>query len=171
MRIDFQTHDILVQVAGDKRKGIWASSVFAKNSKPIRTAGSLPTSASLHTLQLIALATSLRGISKGQHTRLGQNVPRGVYKPRLMAVTMDATFAEALKGLLQRDVTAKPLRAGKNFLNIARQQLARFDVTIQTVDDPSELVLLNWARKNIVDPKLIAGIPPSLAASVVSAVV
>lgn len=84
---------------------------------------------------------------------------------------MDATFAEALKGLLQRDVTAKPLRAGKNFLNIARQQLARFDVTIQTVDDPSELVLLNWARKNIVDPKLIAGIPPSLAASVVSAVV
>lgn len=171
MRIDFQTHDVLVQVAGDKRKGIWASSVFAKNSKPIRTAGSLPTTASAHTLLLVALINSLSNISRGQHTRLGKNVPRGIYKPRLVVVTMDASFADALTGLLQRAATAKPLRAGKQFLAIAVQQLARFDVTLQTVSDPSELALLNWARKHLIEPKLIAGIPSSLSASVVSAVV
>src|SRR5260370_27164934 len=170
IRLDFNMNEIQVQVAADNRRGVWASTVFGKNAKSIRTAGSLPTQASSHTLLLVALTTSLRNITKAQHSYMISTM--GAKKPRVQVVTGDQSFADAMRGLLARDVTAKPLRAGRNFLSVAAQQFARFDVSFVVDEEPSFRTLVTWANKHVIDPKMIrdVNVHPALTASVASQV-
>jgi hypothetical protein len=159
MKLDLTTHDALIQIAGDSHKGLWASQAFSRTSKfTVRTAGQLPTSASLHTLEIVALTTALRSITKGMAAKL---IQPGMTKPRILVGTSDASFAGAISGLLVGDRTAPLLRAGRNFLSIAAYQLARFNVEIRTPEtgDTAILVLKGWAQNHVTDPKVIKHIP------------
>ena len=141
----------------------------------MRQAGQLPTSASAHTLELVALSTALRSVTKAQAGYLGQNAPST--KRRILAITADPTFADALRAMMTRDavtLVTKPLKAGRNFLSMAAYQLARFDVTLQTdatQEDKSILTLKTWAHSHIFSPKMLASIPPALCPTAVSQVI
>jgi len=175
MRLDFEKHDVLVLLACDHRKGVWASECFVKNSKTVRNAGQISTTASAHTLQLIALVNALRSVSKSQAIRLVDAAPRGTSRPRVLVTSLDATFIEALQTMTDDSnrESMNPLRVGKNFLTLLAQQRERFTLDIQPLpaDDNSGLVLLNWARKNVVSPRLIANLPLSLFPTAASVMV
>jgi hypothetical protein len=55
--IDFTQHDLLVTITADRRRGLWAASVFGNGTgKPVRMGGQLPAGdANEHTLLLVAL--------------------------------------------------------------------------------------------------------------------
>jgi hypothetical protein len=113
MKLDFNTHDILVTVAANPRIGVWGAQIFHRQqAKTVRTAGQLPTEASSHTLQLVALATALRSVTKAQARRMVQNLPRRVPKPRVLVVTSDASFIDAIKAVTSNEQNGKPLRVG-----------------------------------------------------------
>jgi hypothetical protein len=164
MRFNEATHDGMILLASDRRKGLWSSQSIFKSSKTIRQGGQLPTTASAHTLELVALATALRWVTKAQASFLVEKAPSDVTKPRVLVVTADPTFADALRAMLTRDaqtLATKPLKVGRNFLAMAAQQLARFDVTFQTDAtqvDKSILTLRNWADQHVFAPKMIAAL-------------
>jgi hypothetical protein len=173
MRFDPETHDGIILLASDRRKGVWASQTIYRGSRTFRQGGQLPVEASAHTCELVALCTALRSITKAQATKLVQTAPTGVTKPRILIVTADPTFAEALTAKMQNYAAAKPLRAGKNFLMFAAHQLSRFTVTLirePEDNDRSILVLESWARQHVIDPKLITRIPPSLVPTAIGCV-
>jgi hypothetical protein len=176
MRLDFQKHDALVLLACDHRKGVWASECFVRNSKTVRNAGQISTTASAHTLQLVALVNALRSISFRQAIKLVDAAPRGTLKPRVLVTSLDPTFLDALQTMnnIRADsAPKKPLRAGQNFVTLLTQQLVRFILDIQPLhaDDNSGLVLLNWARKGVIDPRVIVNTPAFLRPTAVSAMV
>ena len=174
MRLDFGKYEGSVLLTSNRHIGIWAAAHFTRGSKSTRQAGQLPTTASAHSLELVALASSLRSITNGQAAKLMQDAPRGVTKPRILVVTADPTFADALLAKMKNDtatLATKPLKAGRNFLFEAARQLARFDLTFETsleTDDKSILALKHWAQLNVHSPKAIRGIPASLVPSAVS---
>jgi len=159
MRVNFDSQDGLIMVSGDRR-GVWASQVLIKGSKTIRTGGQLPTTASRHTLQLVALTSALRSITKADAARI---TPRGVSKARLLVTSIDSSFLDALQA-------ETPLRAGRNFFTIAMQQLARFDLTFAAPEDGDMTVhmLSKWAANHVFPPK---NIPAVLIPSAVSQVI
>jgi hypothetical protein len=168
MKLNFDTHDILLMVTGDPRKGIWASQLFHKLQRTtVRTAGQLPTEASRHTLELVALATALRAITRNQIGKLLAGMPRTVTKPRVLVATTDTSFADALTAMIRNDATARPLRAGKNFLGLLMQQLERFDVNVRTPElgDMTVVVLNNWARNHILHQRQFEELPKALQPS------
>ena len=176
MRFDTTTQEGLILLASDRRKGIWVSQSIFKKCNTVRQGGQLPTSASAHTLELVALCTALRSVTKSQACFLTQNAPCTVTKPRLLIVSADPTFADALRAMMTRDavtLATSPIKAGRNFLSMAAHQLARFEVTLQTdttQDDKSILVLRSWADQHIFSPTMMANIPPSLCPTAVSQV-
>jgi hypothetical protein len=164
MRFNEATHDGMILLASDRRKGIWASQSIFKLGKTVRQGGQLPTAASAHSLELVALATALRWITKPQATFLVERAPSDVTKPRVLMVTADPTFADSLRAMMTRDaatLTTKPLKAGRNFLSMAAQQLARFDVTFQTgtaPEDKSLQLLRWWAEEHVFAPRMTAAL-------------
>jgi protoheme ferro-lyase len=168
MRFNESTQDGMILLASDRRKGIWASQSNLKFAKTVRQAGQLPTSASAHTLQLVALSTALRSCTKSQASFLVEKAQCNVTKPRILVVTADPTFADALRAMMTRDaatLTTKPLKAGRNFLSMAAQQLARFELTLQTdskQNDKSIIVLRSWADQHVFSPTMMANMSPSL---------
>lgn len=176
IRFDVNTQDGMILLANDRRKGIWVSQSIFKKCNTVRQGGQMPTSASAHTLELVALSTALRSVTKSQASFLTLNAPSTVTKPRVLVVTADLTFADALRAMMTRDavtLATKPLKAGRNFLSMAAYQLARFEVTLQTditQDDKSILILRSWADQHIFAPTMVANIPPSLCPTAVSQV-
>jgi len=153
-----------IMLVADKRKGLHASStIHLAAMKSLRVAGQLPTTASQHTLLVVALVTALRMITKAQAEKMISRNGK-LTKPRLQVVVPDASFADAIQRVGQTD--APRLRAGKNFLGILGKQLKRFDIDFVTVsgDDLKPLFgLLSFAQQSIVAPKLLAEIEVSLA--------
>lgn len=173
MKVDWGVHDGMLLLASDRRKGIWATQLLLRGSKTVRSAGTIPTTASAHSLQVLALTTALRLISKGQAAKLLQAAPTGITRPRLLVVSSDATFAQALQAKMRGDketMTTKPLRAGRNLISIAPAQLARFALTFGELEDgdTSILILKSWASQTIHDPK--QELPSALVPSAVSQV-
>jgi hypothetical protein len=166
------THDLQIIVTADKRKGLWASSLFVHTGRSLRTGGQLPTTASAHTLLLVALTNTLRGISRNQYQKLVNHLPEGITKPRVSVVVVgDQTFAPALSGLIKGDRSVR-CRAGRNWLTIAAQQIARFSLTIESSDDKRDLALQAWVQKNLYPipgfEQLPAVLVPSLTSQVVN---
>lgn len=160
-------------MGGDKRKGLWASSTILKSSKTVRQAGQLPTSASGHTLELVALASALRSISNSQVSFLMQNAPSSVTKPRLLIMSADKTFSDALRAMMTRDavtLAAKPLKAGRNFLSMVAREIGRFELTLQTDigEDQSIANLSIWAHERILSPKTVGSIAQALRPTAIS---
>jgi hypothetical protein len=161
----------MVTVSADNKRGLWASSLF-QAGKAIRTGGQLPTEASAHTLLLVALTNPLRGINRQQYENIVSYLPEGVKKPRAKVVIAgNDSFAAAFAGLLTRDASAPKLRAGRNFLSIAAQQIARFTLDMETSADPRDLILINWAHKNLYPTKEFETLPASLVPSITGQVV
>lgn len=175
MRLDFDKYDGLILLAHDRRKGLYASQTLLRGSKTTRAAGQLPTCASAHTCELVALATALRGITRMQCSKLLANAPDGISKPRIRVVTADKDFAEGIAAVIAKERLAKPIRSGKNFQEFAASQLARFTVTIEAEPegsgDTSLFILRDWARQNVIDPKVLNNTSPTLFPIAVSAVV
>jgi hypothetical protein len=174
MKTNFETHDGSVTLAFDRRKGIWAYSLFTKTARAIRTAGQISTEASAHTLQAIALTAALRSITRAQANRLAQFAK--LKKPRLVITSLDRDFLEALQAKMRNDkdvMAVNPLRASKQFLTVLAQQLSRFDLTFETPEDGDVLnsVLQNWAVNHLVDKKLVKNLPPALSPSLISQMV
>jgi len=164
------THHILLTITADKRRGLWASSVWVNNGKSLRTGGSLPTTASAHTLLLLALTNTLRSVSRNQYQSIQRTLPEGITKPRVKVIVAgDNTFAPALAELIKGDRTAK-LKAGRNFLSIAAQQVARFSIDLENSDDPRDLALKVWVTKSLYPAQDFEILPAALIPSVVSAV-
>lgn len=169
MRLDFGKHDALITLSCDRRRGTWGVQTLVRGSKTIRTAGQLPTTSTAHTLFAVALVAALGAITRSHAQRLVQTAAQPVAKPRVLVVTDDDAFREALTA---RDVpTRRPLRAGRNFVDVLSWQLSRFDVTFSTPDDNSVLALGNWMGQNLPSPKLIATAPPAFLPRAISRVV
>jgi GMP synthase PP-ATPase subunit len=164
-KMDHNTHDIQIQIDADKRKGVWANLTYGTTSKPLRNAGQLPTTASNHTLLVVALTTGLMNISRTQHGRITAKLNG---KPRLNVVTRDENFYSALTGIVTLDKKAPPLKAGRNFVSTFFRNLARFAVSVTLDTDPTNLALIGWAQKTVVEAKQVANIPATFAASAVS---
>jgi len=175
MRIDPLLHESQVIVTADRRIGIWGSQTFSPVfGKSIRNAGQLPTEASAHTLLLVAVMNSLRGITRRQATKMADLAPRGVLLPRVQVLTNDDSFANALRGFQKVDSAAhKPLRAGRNIIDFARRQFTRFtlDVQVQNSEDRYVEALLDWAKNQVINPELIRRVPLSLRPSAVGTIV
>ncbi len=174
MKYDRATHEGLILLAADKRRGTWAAQMILTGQRTLRLGGQLPTEMSNHGLLSVALATMLRQSTRAQAERLAADA--GVRKPRLLVATMDATFADALRAKITQDATigaAKPLRIGRNFVGLLAQQVARFEITLMTPEDGDHtiLVLRDWATKMLPSPTLLASVPASLAPTAVSQVV
>jgi hypothetical protein len=167
-QIDFTTHDVLLTITGDKRKGLWVNSSFSKASKKaIRSGGQLPTQASLHTLLLVALVNALRAFTKNQYEMLAKQLPPGVTKPRVKVVVVgDGNFADALTGSIAHNSNAPRLKAGRNFHTVAAQVLSRFTLDMSNSRDGRDRILNDWARKNMYPIRSI--VEPALAAKIVS---
>jgi hypothetical protein len=168
MKIDFETEDALIVVSADRRKGIWSSSSIVRNQRNVKTAGQIETSASAHTLQVVALVSTLKQITRRDITRLLGDT--GKQKLTVVVTSGDKSFLAAINAIVEQQPKDQKLRAGRNFLDILREQLDRFHVVVRQLEptDKTALVLADWAGKQIAAPKLIAGIPPSLAPTVVA---
>jgi hypothetical protein len=169
--IDLGKHDGFIYIAAEHRTGLWAYQSRITGHRTFRTGGQLPTTASAHSLLVLALLTGLRDISKAQAAELVKKANAGLTKPRILVTSLDSTFCDALQDKMRGQQNGKPLRAGKNFLIELARQLARFSVTFET--DPDSTIcysLKNWAVRSIHDPKAAQRIPASLAPSAVSEV-
>lgn len=170
MKIDFNTEDALIVVAADKRKGVWSNNSLVRNQRNVKTAGSLPTMASAHTLLTVALVAALKSITRRNISKLIEGTTR--IKPTVVVASQDRSFLAAINSIVQNEgkETANPLHAGKNFLSILKDQLWRFHLVTRSPEDGdfTILALADWANKQLAAPKLIAGIPPSLAPTIVS---
>lgn len=157
MRFDHNLHDGILIVSGDQRRSVWSSQLVLKGSRTLRTAGQMTTTASRHTLQLLALTSALRSITRTQAAFLA---PRNQTNPRLLVTSIDSTFLNALRAKM-------PLRAGRNFFTLAAQQLARFDLTFATPEDGDKTVLMlsNWAANHVYAPGSIPSVLLPVAVS------
>lgn len=167
-QFDPSTHDGIVILAADHRRGIYTSQVATKAAlKAVRTAGTLPTAASAHTLLSVALCNALRNVSKSQCLKMTVTRPTGSL-PRILVVSDDMTYLDALVAF--RDGIAGPrLKAGKNFHDLIRSQLSRFDLTFKTdVDNIANSMVRDWATKHIIAPALLSGFPTALLPSAIS---
>jgi hypothetical protein len=164
MKIDFRETDGLVQLAADKRRGIWGSQLLIRGTRTVRTAGQLPTTASAHSLLTVALLNSLNSISRGQAAKLA---PIG--RMRLIVLSSDAQFVNGLNMLVQ-NVDASTLRSGKNFLDILAKKIERFDVKAMLPDanDKGVLILGNWLSVNALHPASFGDLPVSIAPNIIS---
>jgi hypothetical protein len=182
MRFNEATHEGLILLASDSRKGIWAAQEIFKRGKTVRHGGQLPAEASAHTLELMALCSALSSVTCAQATFLVQSIKPATTtcitstKPRVLVVTADSTFAESLRAMLRSDratLATKPLKAGRNFLTMAARQLGRFELTLINDndtgddDDKSIEVLRNWAKQRLLAP---ASIPHVIFPTAVSQV-
>lgn len=171
--IDFARYDGAIHLEADRRRGLWATQSLIRGKRTVRNAGQLPTTASAHTLHVVALMAALRDISRAQAAELVRDADIvGLVKPRLLVICTDESFCDALQAKIQGQRSDKPLRCGKQFLIELARQLARFDVS--WVTDPESnacKTLRNWASKVLLAPSLLSTIPPILLPSVVSAVI
>jgi hypothetical protein len=84
---------------------------------------------------------------------------------------MSYPFAESIRGIEARDSNPRKLRTGRNFIGILFQQLARFNVTMMpNTQDMTALSLTNWAKTQLIDPRLTSKLPAGLWPSVASRV-
>lgn len=163
MKINFRDTEGLVQLAADKRRGVWASQLLLRGARTVRTAGQLPTTASAHSLLTVALLNTLNSISRAQASRLAPG------KARLVVLSSDAQFVNGLNLLVQNG-DAATLRSGKNFLTTLAKKLDRFDVTamLPDADDKGVLILGNWLTVNALHPASFGDLPVSIAPNVIS---
>ncbi len=171
MRYDSAKHDGYILLAYDERKGIWGSELNIRiNKRTIRTSGSLSPSASAHTLQLIALVSALRAITKSQARTLSKQSWDN--KPRIQVFTHDKSFADALVTVCHGRASDEPkpkLRAGRNFAGTLTEQLRRYMLTTAgpEADDNSCLELRDWAVQHN-DRRFMDALPAVLAPRVVT---
>jgi len=156
-------YEVKIQLAADPRKGVWAANTLIKQGRTIRTAGQAPTSASAHTLLVIALTSALQDIGWSQAQTLAR--ANHVVKPRVQVLTADATFASAMQRI---PATIAALRAGKNFVGELRRQLDRFTIRVQHVEAREVELLKGWAQRKVMDRREIGRIPVIFAPTAVS---
>lgn len=174
MTLDLTQFDVLVDLGAARKLGIYAYNIFGNNLRAHRAAGQLPAEATEETLLAVALTAALRNVNRTQYMQLAmrRSAPLpGVPKPRLVVGTMSYPFAESIRGIVARDTNPRKLRAGRNFIGILFQQLARFRVTMMpNAQDMTALSLTNWAKTQLIDPKLMSNLPTGLWPSVTSRV-
>jgi hypothetical protein len=150
IKFDKKQYDGQILLAADDRRGLGVFEIAFQTPAGIRSyraAQSLPTEASSHTLQLLALLAALRDINRSlRNTISGRH---GV-RPRFRVVTTDATFADALRALLNGD--ADLIRAGGNFIEEARRVFSNFALTVAVEKDNSVFILRQWAQKHVAAP-------------------
>jgi hypothetical protein len=170
MRFDPATEEGLVILACDPKRGIYASQTTTKTAlKAIRQAGTLPTTASAHTLLTVALVNALRMVTRKDVAKMSYGLPHGVRKPRLVIISNDPTFLDAVGDFVSKSDNRAVLRAGRNFKDLLGMQLRKFDMTYRTEqENVSALVLGDWAHKAIISPVLLEGVLQSLQPSAVS---
>ena len=170
MKYDRETHEGKILLAYDQKRGIWTNSVTTSLGRSVRTSGTIFSAASRHTLQAIGLTSALRSITNKEAAILADKA--GVAKPRLIITSTDDTFLKALPALMKGDRTAKPLRAGKNFLGLLGRQLVRFQLDFVPLPEGDFIgdKLKNWAYRLYPDKALIGTIPAFLIPSAVSKV-
>jgi hypothetical protein len=162
-KLDYSKYDLQVTITADPRRGLWASSLL-NHGIAIRKGGQLPTEAHAHTLLLVALTNTLRGVTRGEYEKL-QHM-KAVVKPRVKVIVSGRgivnTFAAAFAGILARDKDAPKLRAGRNFLAVAAQQAMRFSIEIENTGNAKELVLLTWVQKLLYPESSFERLPAAL---------
>jgi hypothetical protein len=163
MRIDKTLYDAQLLIVAHSRKGIWAADLKL-GGKPSRwSAGSLPTTATAHSLLAVAIVAALRPLPHRALMELSDYADRRGFRPRLEIVVNDPTFVEALEAAKKQDATGKPFKAGKNFLVSLAQQLARWEITLATNPESKHLFALgNWASRVVIDPTIDAVFTPAV---------
>lgn len=147
IKFDRTTHDDQIVLSFDDKRGIGIFEIAFTTPEGIRSyraAQRLPTAASPHTLQLLALLAALRDVNRSLRTTI-----TGSYqlRPRFRIVTGDAGFAEALRSLLKDD--PEFLRAGGNFIDEARRVLNHFALSVAFENDHATELLRQWAQRYV----------------------
>jgi len=161
-------YDIGIHLVSERR-GIWAVQSLVRDKRTTRSAGSLPSAASAHSLLVVGLTVALRDVTKVQAEKLVRNASIEIAKPRVLITCLDETFGEAMRAKMERRLDeTRPLRSGRNFVKELARQISRFDVDWEI--DPSNVTCLslrNWAVKRLPDPKTVSEIPTVLMPTVV----
>jgi hypothetical protein len=165
-----QSHDgpdILIQIAADQRKSVWASSVAIKRGRSTRAGGLSPRGGSFHTLLAISLISGLRSVTKGHANRIVRN--DSTKKPTLQVMVNDAAFAEAIRSLAAGQ-KVECFRAGRNFWHDLLKQIRRFTISVHVVpvDDARIGSLKGWAVSTIHASREASDIPAVFQPSAVS---
>jgi hypothetical protein len=171
-QVDHAWHEGRIFLVADRRRGLWAAETSMRGKPRIRHAGQLPSTATAHSLLVVGLIASLRTISRAEVEALMSRVDDRVKKPRILVVSNDTTFGEALDEKISGR-NRKVLRMGTQFGRELARQVVRFDLTfdtaeVDTVDGRPILTLRRWARSVIPDPKSVNSLFPVAASTVVT---
>jgi hypothetical protein len=154
-----------IRITTDRKRGLWAAEVVRSNGRTTRSsariAAQTQTSATSHSLCVLALASSLKSL------------PRQLGKRETVRVAADdPTFSRAMNALMKRDMEqleATPLRCGKNLLKLLPKPMAKFEMIFETEHEEQSNIfksLRKWMRGELRDPN--ESTEPILSPSAVS---
>jgi hypothetical protein len=169
LKNDFSAHDGEIRLLSNRRRGVWIYESRLKIGPKNKVAGQAPTTASSHSLLVIALTSSLKAISRNLADKM-----TGQRKPKLKIIVADSTFADALQAKIESNkeaIARTPLRAGKQFLLQLAKQMARFDIElVLDQEDKGYLfsALARFAKLHVISPRMQEQLPSYLLPAVVS---
>lgn len=165
MKWDYR-FDAVVLVACNRAKGVWCNESRSLNLRTSRHGGRLNSSATAHSLLVLALISSLRAYSTKQLADMTSR--SGRVKPAILVKTLDQSFADALSCFLQgqnHDV----LRAGKQLKEHLQRLSSRFVVTVEC--DPYNNGIRSLGQnmtKAVMDPMDVQCESPTLVPAVIT---
>lgn len=169
MKNNFSTHDGEIRLLSNRRRGVWIYESRLKIGPKNKVAGQAPTTASSHSLLVIALTSSLKAISRNLADKM-----TGQRKPKLRIIVADSTFADALQAQIDGNkeaIARTPLRAGKQFLQQLAKQVARFDLELVTDHDDRGYLfsaLARFAKLHLRSPRELEQLPAYLLPAVIA---
>jgi len=169
--IDPANHDIQIMLVADHTKGLWAYQMFTTGAvRSVRVGGRLPASAHAHTLLIVALTNALRSVSKKQHRAMAAR--RGTSKPNVSVIVVGGkNFVPALLKAIGHDGGNGAMKAGRNFLGIAAQQMARFNLDLSPSTDVQGHVILQWLTQHVYPQSDFSTLPSNLLPLLASEVI
>ena len=144
-KLDYSKHDLQVTITADPRRGLWASSLL-NHGMAIRKGGQLPTESHAHTLLLVALTNTLRGVTRGEYEKL-QHM-KAVVKPRVKVIVSGRGIVNTFAGttiawlLVREKFVLNPIIGGLVDLPFALPTVIA-GLTLITVYGPGSPVGLN----------------------------
>jgi DNA-binding NarL/FixJ family response regulator len=169
LKNDSSTHDGEIRLLSNRRRGVWIYESRLKIGPKNKVAGQAPTTASTHSLLVIALTSSLKAISRNLADKM-----TGQRKPKLRIIVADSTFIDALKAQIDGDKAAIeriPLRAGKQFLRELARQLSRFSIELVTDQEDKGYLfsaMALFAKRHLLSPRELDQLPAYLLPAVVA---
>jgi hypothetical protein len=140
---DDQT-EVRIVLAADERRGIWSHSAVLKHGRAWRGAGTLPSTASAHTLLIASLISALTdvGFRKAQELAAKNNV----FKPRVVVIVSEAdqTFVDGMKGN-----PGTTLKAARHFVDEYRRISGTFRVRFETTPELEPSLVKTWAQRKL----------------------